>query len=65
MSCLNFLKKAECRSVKMPGVDDLPDHQTTTMSRVRAVIRGNRRLTDREIADEVGNSIGSCHQILT
>jgi len=49
----------------MPGLDDLPDHQTTTMSRVRAVIRGNRRLTDREIADEVGNSIGSCHQILT
>jgi len=29
------------------------------------VIRGNRRLTAREFADEVGISKGSCHQILT
>jgi hypothetical protein len=29
------------------------------------VIRGNRRLTVREVADEVGISIGSCQQILT
>jgi len=29
------------------------------------VIRGNRRLTVREVANEVGISIGSCHQILT
>jgi len=29
------------------------------------VIRGNRRLTVREVADEVGISIGPCHQILT
>jgi len=28
---------------------------------VRAVFRGNRRLTVREVADEVGISIGSCH----
>ena len=27
--------------------------------------RGNRRLTVREVADEVGISVGSCHQILT
>jgi len=27
------------------------------------VIRGNRRLTAREGADEVGISIGTCHQI--
>jgi len=27
------------------------------------VIRGNRRLTVREVADKVGISIGSCHQI--
>ena len=32
---------------------------------VRAVIHGNRRLTVREVADEVGISIGSCHQIFT
>jgi len=35
------------------------------MSRVRAVIRGNRRLSVGEVADEVGISIGSCHQIFT
>jgi len=29
------------------------------------VIHGNRRLTIREVADKVGISIGSCHQILT
>jgi len=29
------------------------------------VIRRNRRLILREVADEVGISIGSCHQILT
>jgi hypothetical protein len=33
--------------------------------RVRAVIRGNRLLTVRDVADEVGINIGSCHQILT
>ena len=30
-----------------------------------AVIRGNRRLTAREVADEMDSSIGSCHQIFT
>jgi len=35
------------------------------VERVPAVIRGNRRLTLREVADEVGISTGSCHQILT
>ena len=35
------------------------------VERVRAVIRGNRRLTVREFADEVGISIGSCHKIFT
>jgi hypothetical protein len=44
-------------------------HSTLTnddhVERVRAVIRGNRRLTIREVADEVDISIGSCHQIFT
>ena len=35
------------------------------VERFRAVIRGNRRLPVREVANEVGISIGSCHQILT
>jgi hypothetical protein len=34
------------------------------VERVRAVIRGNRHLTVGEVADEVGISIGSCHQML-
>ena len=29
------------------------------------MILGNRRLTVQEVADEVGISIGSCHQICT
>jgi len=31
----------------------------------RAVKRGNRRLTVQEVADELGISIESCHQIFT
>jgi len=48
----------------MPG-----QHSTSTnydhFKRVCAVIHGNRRLTVREVGDEVGISIGSFHQILT
>jgi len=33
MSGLSFLKRAEFQSVKIPGLDDLPHQQTTTMSR--------------------------------
>jgi len=35
------------------------------IERYHAVIRGNHRLTVREVADEVGFSIGSCQQIFT
>ena len=35
------------------------------VERVCAVIRGNHRLTVREVADEGGIRIGSCHQIFT
>jgi len=54
------------------SVGENPRHGRTSTStndnhveRVRAVIRDNRRLTVREVADEVGISIGSCHQIFT
>ena len=52
------------------GEDPRPGRPSTStddnhVERVRAVIRGNRRLTVQEVADEVGISIGSCHQILT
>jgi len=45
-----------------PGRPSTPtndDHVET----VRAVIRENHRLTVREVADVVGISVGSCHQI--
>jgi transposase len=42
-----------------PSTSTNDDH----VERVRAVIRENRLLTVREVADEVGISIGSCHQI--
>ena len=44
-----------------PSTSTNDDHVET----VRAVIRGNRRLTVREVAAEEGISIGSCHQIFT
>jgi len=44
-----------------PSTSTNDDH----VERVRAVIRGNRRLTVRNVADEVGIIIGSCHQNFT
>jgi hypothetical protein len=48
------------------GEDPRPGRSSTStdgdhVERIRAVIRGNRRLTVREVADEVGISVGSCH----
>ena len=52
------------------GEDPRPGGTSTStnddhVERFRAVIRGNRRLTVRKVADEVGISIGSFHQIFT
>jgi len=52
------------------GEDPRPGRTSTStnddhVDRVRAVIRGNRRLTVREVADKVGISIGSRHQNVT
>ena len=52
------------------GEDPRPGRPSTStnddnVETVRDVIRGNRRLTIREVANEVGISIGSCHQIFT
>jgi len=44
-----------------PSTSTNDDH----VESVRAVIRGNRHLTAREVVNEVGISIGSCHQIFT
>ena len=52
------------------SVDEDPRPERTSTStnddhveRVHATIRGNHHLTVREVAEEVGISIGSCHQI--
>jgi len=52
------------------GENPRPGRRSTStndehVERILAVIRGNHRLTVREFADEVGISIGSCHQIFT
>ena len=52
------------------GEDPRPGRPSTStndnhVERVRAVIRGNLRLTVREVADEVNISTGSCHPIFT
>jgi len=44
-----------------PSTSTNNDH----VERVHAVIRGNHRLTVQEVADEVGVSMGSCHEIVT
>jgi hypothetical protein len=52
------------REYPMPGRTPTSTNDDN-VNRVRAVIRGNLRLTDREFADEVGISIGSSHHIFT
>jgi len=52
------------------GEDPRPGRPSTStdndhVEKVCAVIRGDRCLTVQEVADEVGISTGSCHQILT
>jgi len=60
MSGLSVLNGAECRPGR-PSTSTNDDH----VERVCAVIYGHRRLTVREVADEVGIGIGSCYQIFT
>ena len=67
--CYEWFKRFEKGRMSV-GEDPRPGRPSTStdddhVERVRAVIRGNRRLTVREVANEVGISIGSCHQILT
>jgi hypothetical protein len=52
------------------GEDPRPGQPSTSTNddhfeRVHAVIRGNCLLTVREVADEMGISLGSCYQIFT
>jgi len=41
------------------------DHTEETVARVREIIRADRRLTIREVAEDVGIAFGTCQKILT
>ena len=63
--CCEWFKRFNVGRMSV-GEDPRPGRPSTStnddhVARVRAVIRGNRRLTVREVADEVGISIGPCH----
>jgi len=67
--CYEWFKRFKMGRMSV-GEDPRPGGLSTSTSndhveRVRAVIRGNRRLTVREAADEGGISIRSCHQSFT
>ena len=67
--CYDWFKRSKEGRMSV-GEDSRPGRPSTSrndehVEKVRAVIRGNRRLTVREVADEVGISIGSCHQVCT
>jgi len=67
--CYDWFKRFKEGRISV-GEDLRPGRPSTStndnhVNRVRAVIRGNRRLTAREVADEVGISIRSCPHIFT
>jgi len=67
--CCEWFKRFKEGRISV-GNDPRPGRSSTSINddhvkRVSAVIRGNRRLTVREVADEVGISIGFSHQIFT
>ena len=68
MQCYEWFKRFKEGRMSF-GEDPRPGRPSTStddhVERVHGVIRGNHRLTVREVADEVSISIGSCHQILT
>ena len=68
MQCYEWFKRFKEGRMSF-GEDPRPGRPSTStddhVERVHGVIRGNHRLTVQEVADEVGISIGSCHQILT
>lgn len=68
-TCFEWFKrfKEGRTSVKDNGRPGRPSTSKTneTVARVREIIRNNRRLTIREVAEDVGISYGSCQEILT
>lgn len=63
-TCFEWFKRTSVKDNELPG---RPSTSKTneTVARVREIIRNNRRLTIREVAEEVGISYGSCQEILT
>jgi hypothetical protein len=55
----------ELEQMTMTGLADLQPKIRTSDSLGEKYFHGNRRLTVREVAEEVGISFGSCHTILT
>jgi len=74
-SCLSRSKTFECYSRFKSGRQSFEDdprpcrsstsHTNETMARVREIIRADRRLTVREVAEEVRIAFGTCQKILT
>jgi len=63
--CYEWFKRFKEGRISV-GEDPRPGRRSTStnddhVEKVRAVIRGNHRLTVREVADEVDFSMGSCH----
>jgi len=74
-SCLSRSKTSECYSLFKSGRrsfedDPRPDRRSTscteeTVACVREIIRADRRLTIREVAEEVRIAFGTCRKIVT
>ena len=69
MQCYEWFKRFK-KGRMLVGEDPRPRRTSTStnddhVGRVHAVIPENHRLTVQEFVDEVGISIGSCHQIFT
>ena len=67
--CLEWFKRFK-EGIMSVGEDPRPGRPSTSTNddhvvRVRAVIRGNCLLSVREVAEELGVIIGSCHHIFT
>jgi len=74
-SCLSRSKTFECYSRFKSGRRSFEDdprpgrpstsHTNETMAHVREIIHADRRLTIREVAEEVRIAFGTCQKILT
>ena len=69
MQCYEWFKRFKEGRISV-NKDPMPGGPSTStddchVERVHEAIRGNRRLTVREVAEEMGISVRSCHAILT